>query len=151
MGRDRELARAADVLSRPPAVLVVEGEAGVGKSGLVAEAVRAQARAGRTVLTGRCHPLREPEPFGPVADALRDAAALLPPRAELPPSTGALGWLLPDLAPLLPAAPSGGDGLLSARRLLAQGVRALLAALDDPVLVIEDLHWADDATLDLLL
>ncbi|MCX4683176.1 AAA family ATPase [Kitasatospora purpeofusca] len=170
MGRVGELARLTDALARPPAVLLVEGEAGSGKSRLVAEAVRAlDERSGngttgngtptppgdtaprRPVLLGRCHPLREPEPFGPVVDALRDAAALLPPPAELPPSTGALRLVLPDLAAQLPAAPPDGGTLLSARRLLAQGVRALLTALDAPVLVVEDLQWADDATLDLLV
>ncbi|MEK2495514.1 AAA family ATPase [Kitasatospora purpeofusca] len=178
MGRVGELSRLTDALARPPAVLLVEGEAGIGKSRLVAEAVRAlDERSGtgttgtgtttqdgtptptppghaaprRPVLLGRCHPLREPEPFGPVVDALRDAAALLPPPAELPPSTGALRLVLPDLAAQLPAAPPDGGTLLSARRLLAQGVRALLTALDAPVLVVEDLQWADDATLDLLV
>ncbi|MFJ4797934.1 AAA family ATPase [Kitasatospora purpeofusca] len=170
VGRVGALARLTDALARPPAVLLVEGEAGSGKSRLVAEAVRAldersgngTARTGtpapsgdtaprRPVLLGRCHPLREPEPFGPVVDALRDAAALLPPPAELPPSTGALRLVLPDLAAQLPAAPPDGGTLLSARRLLAQGVRALLTALDAPVLVVEDLQWADDATLDLLV
>ncbi|MFD8324023.1 AAA family ATPase, partial [Kitasatospora purpeofusca] len=170
VGRVGALARLTDALARPPAVLLVEGEAGSGKSRLVAEAVRAldersgngTARTGtpapsgdtaprRPVLLGRCHPLREPEPFGPVVDALRDAAALLPPPAELPPSTGALRLVLPDLAAQLPAAPPDGGTLLSAHRLLAQGVRALLTALDAPVLVVEDLQWADDATLDLLV
>ncbi|MFE7564875.1 AAA family ATPase, partial [Kitasatospora sp. NPDC057500] len=156
VGRARELARLAEALARPPAVLLVEGEAGAGKSRLVTEALRAlngTAAAGtdRAVLLGRCHPLREPEPFGPVVDALRDAAALLPPPGALPPSTGALRRVLPDLADRLPAAPAVDGDLLSARRLLAQGVRALLAALDDPVLVVEDVQWADDATLDLLL
>ncbi|MET9404116.1 AAA family ATPase, partial [Kitasatospora sp. NPDC002965] len=79
VGRDHELALACDALYRPPAVLVVEGEAGIGKSRLVAEAVAARAGTGRAVLGGLCHPLREPLPFGPVVDALRDAAALLPP------------------------------------------------------------------------
>ncbi|MEV0192716.1 AAA family ATPase [Kitasatospora purpeofusca] len=180
MGRVGELARLTDALARPPAVLLVEGEAGSGKSRLVAEALRTlDAAAGsgtngnapgndgtprdrippapgaaaprRPVLLGRCHPLREPEPFGPVVDALRDAAALLPPAAELPPSTGALRLVLPDLAAQLPPAPADSGALLSARRLLAQGVRALLTALDAPVLVVEDLQWADDATLDLLV
>ncbi|MFB8202473.1 ATP-binding protein [Kitasatospora purpeofusca] len=180
VGRVGELARLTDALARPPAVLLVEGEAGSGKSRLVAEALRAlDAAAGsgtnangpatdatpgnstppapgataprRPVLLGRCHPLREPEPFGPVVDALRDAAVLLPPPAELPPSTGALRLVLPDLAAQLPAGPPDGGTLLSARRLLAQGVRALLTALDAPVLVVEDLQWADDATLDLLV
>ncbi|MFE7192629.1 AAA family ATPase [Kitasatospora sp. NPDC057595] len=166
VGRVRELARLTEGLAHPPAVLLVEGEAGAGKSRLVAEALRAvnttapgrtaRARTApgakeRAVLVGRCHPLREPEPFGPVVDALRDAAGLLPPPDALPPSTGALRRVLPDLADRLPPAPPEGGELLSARRLLAQGVRALLAALDDPVLVVEDVQWADDATLDLLL
>ncbi|MEV0534546.1 AAA family ATPase [Kitasatospora sp. NPDC050463] len=151
VGRDQELARARDALSHPPAVLVVEGEAGIGKSRLVAEAVAAQAGPEGAVLSGLCHPLREPLPFGPVLDALRDAADRLPPPENLPPSTGALRWVLPDLAPSLPPAPSGGEGLLSRRHLLVQGLRALLGALGDAILVIEDLHWADDATRDLLL
>ncbi|MFJ9950003.1 AAA family ATPase [Kitasatospora sp. NPDC091207] len=151
VGRDRELTRARDALSHPPAVLVVEGEAGIGKSRLVAEAVAALGGAGRPVLGGLCHPLREPLPFGPVVDALRDAAALLPPPERLPPSAGAVRWVLPDLAPALPPTPSTGEGLLSGRHLLVQGLRALLGALDDAILVIEDLHWADDATRDLLL
>ncbi|MFB6891447.1 AAA family ATPase [Kitasatospora sp. NPDC056327] len=164
VGRAAELARLTAALSRPPAVVLVEGEAGSGKSRLVAEALRAAsdraagdaapptgAPPGRAVLVGRCHPLRAPEPFGPVVDALRDAAALLPPPTALPPSTGALRRVLPDLADRLPAAPPEGGELLSAHRLLAQGVRALLTVLDDPVLVVEDVQWADDATLDLLL
>ncbi|MER5352284.1 AAA family ATPase [Kitasatospora sp. NPDC002551] len=174
VGRVRELARLADGLARPPAVLLVEGEAGAGKSRLVTEALRAlrglpgseaggpdttatdaagpgATAPGRAVLVGRCHPLREPEPLGPVVDALRDATALLPPPGTLPPSTGALRRVLPDLADRLPPAPPDGGELLSARRLLAQGIRALLTALDDPVLVVEDVQWADDATLDLLL
>ncbi|MFE2727168.1 ATP-binding protein [Kitasatospora sp. NPDC059327] len=151
VGRDREFARARDALSHPPAVLVVEGEAGIGKSRLVAEAVAALGGPERPVLGGLCHPLREPLPFGPVVDALRDAAGLLPPPERLPPSAGAVRWVLPDLAPALPPAPSAGEGLLSGRHLLVQGLRALLGALDDAILVIEDLHWADDATRDLLL
>ncbi|MFE2178416.1 ATP-binding protein [Kitasatospora sp. NPDC059462] len=151
VGRVGELARLTEGLTRPPAVLLVEGEAGVGKSRLVAEAVRALEGTGRAVLRGRCHPLREPEPFGAVVDALRDAAALLPPPGELPPSTGALRGVLPDLADRLPATPPDGGELVSARRSAARGLRALLAALDDPVLVVEDVQWADDATLDLLL
>ncbi|MGW4898390.1 AAA family ATPase, partial [Kitasatospora sp. NPDC004240] len=60
MGRRQELARLTEAVLRPPAVVLVEGEAGLGKSRLVAEAARGAAAAGRRVLTGFCHPLREP-------------------------------------------------------------------------------------------
>ncbi|WP_234348532.1 AAA family ATPase, partial [Kitasatospora sp. MY 5-36] len=71
MGRQPELDRLTDSMLRPPAVVLIEGEAGLGKSRLVAEAAARAAAAGRRVLTGFCHPLREPLPFGPVVDALR--------------------------------------------------------------------------------
>ncbi|MGW6917609.1 ATP-binding protein [Kitasatospora sp. NPDC054939] len=162
VGRRPELARAVAALAVPPAVLLVEGESGIGKSRLVAEALAAvrtrvpAARSGphpdRPVLTGYCHPLREPLPYGPVVDALRGVAALLPSGTALPPSAGALRRVLPDLAPVLPPDPADpADGAASARHLLVQGVRALLGALGEVILLVEDLHWADEETRELLL
>ncbi|WP_395292564.1 ATP-binding protein [Kitasatospora hibisci] len=151
VGRQPELARLTGAMLRPPAVVLVEGEAGLGKSRLVAEAAAAAAAAGRRVLTGFCHPLREPLAFGPVVDALRAVGPLLPPSEGIPASAGALRPLLPDLADRLPPHPaSAGDGP-PGRHLLVQAVRALLGVLGDVVLVIEDLHWVDDATRELLL
>ncbi|WP_406209690.1 AAA family ATPase [Kitasatospora sp. NBC_01560] len=151
MGRQPELARLTEAMVRPPAVVLVEGEAGLGKSRLVAEAAARATAAGRRVLTGFCHPLREPLPFGPVVDALRAVGPLLPPAGGIPASAGALRPLLPDLAHRLPPYPPGaGDGL-PGRHLLVQAVRALLGVLGEVVLVIEDLHWVDDATRELLL
>ncbi|PYC75804.1 LuxR family transcriptional regulator [Streptomyces tateyamensis] len=146
VGRRSELALATAALRHPPAVLLVEGEAGIGKSRLIAEATAGTAAL---VLTGSCHPLRAPLPFGPVMDALRAVGPALPPPPApptLPPSTGALAPLLPDLADRLPPAVETAD-----RHRLAHAVRALLAALGEVVLVIEDLHWADEATRELLL
>ncbi|MFD0351206.1 hypothetical protein ACFQ0M_44540 [Kitasatospora aburaviensis] len=86
-----------------------------------------------------------------MVDALRAVGPLLPPSDRIPASAGALRPLLPDLADRLPPHPaSAGDGL-PGRHLLVQAVRALLGALGDVVLVIEDLHWVDDATRELLL
>ncbi|MGW4898656.1 LuxR C-terminal-related transcriptional regulator, partial [Kitasatospora sp. NPDC004240] len=87
----------------------------------------------------------------PVVDALRAVGPLLPPAGRLPASAGALRPLLPDLADLLPPYPaSAGDGP-PGRHLLVQAVRALLHALGETVLVVEDLHWVDEATRELLL
>ncbi|MFF4926027.1 ATP-binding protein [Kitasatospora sp. NPDC001261] len=152
MGRQPELDRLTDSMLRPPAVVLIEGEAGLGKSRLVAEAAARAAAAGRRVLTGFCHPLREPLPFGPVVDALRGVGPFLPPADRIPASAGALRPLLPDLADRLPPPPPGAPGEgPPGLRLLVQAVRALLGALGETVLVVEDLHWVDDATRELLL
>lgn len=151
VGRERELGQVLDVLEHPPAVLLVQGEAGAGKSRLVREAVSALAAAGRPVLVGLCHPLREPIPFGPVVDALGKAGRWLPPTAGMPPTTGALAPLLPDLAGQLPPAPEVPAGEQAVRHQRVQGVRSFLEMLGPAVLVVEDLHWVDDATRELLL
>ncbi|WP_346148276.1 ATP-binding protein, partial [Kitasatospora cinereorecta] len=148
VGRRRELARLVEALRRPPAVVLVEGEAGIGKSRLVTEAV---AESGRRVLTGFCHPLREPLPFGPVVDALRGIGPLLPPVRQIPPSAGALAPLLPDLADLLPPPPPAPGDPAAERHRLVRAVRAVLGALGEAVLVVEDVHWVDEATRELLL
>jgi DNA-binding CsgD family transcriptional regulator/tetratricopeptide (TPR) repeat protein len=103
-------------------LVLVGGEAGVGKTTLVNEFALRQRPVAR-VLWGACDPLITPRPLGPLADV---APAL----------GGRLDQLLQDEAP---------------REVLFP---ALLGQLRDSrvatVLVIEDLHWADEATLDLL-
>ncbi|MFE0464795.1 AAA family ATPase, partial [Kitasatospora sp. NPDC058965] len=152
VGRRPELAQLTLALHQPPAVLLVEGEAGIGKSRLIAEATAASPVP---VLSGACHPVRDPVPFGPVLDALRRVGPLLPPPDRLPPSTGLLAPLLPDLADRLPPCPGTGSapgaGPATDRYRTAQAVHALLAALGELVLVVEDLHRADPATRELLL
>jgi hypothetical protein len=78
VGRGQELDLLLAALQHPPAVVLVEGEAGIGKSRLVHEAASVLTAANGRVLTGLCHPLREPFPFGPVVDALRKAGPWLP-------------------------------------------------------------------------
>ncbi|MGW2548180.1 AAA family ATPase, partial [Kitasatospora sp. NPDC001574] len=100
-GREGELRALLGVVSGArPAVVLVEGEAGIGKSRLVAEASAVLSTAGLRVLVGGCHPLREPLAYGPVIDALRRVGPWLPPVGELGASAGALAPLLPDLAEL---------------------------------------------------
>ncbi|WKX69186.1 AAA family ATPase [Streptomyces sp. XD-27] len=149
VGRQREFGLLLAALGHPPAVVLVEGEAGIGKSRLVREAVR--SAADRRVLTGFCHPLREPFPFGPVVDALRKAGRWLPPPGRVSPTAGALARLLPDLADRLPPPPPRPEDAQSRRHQLVQAVRAFLEALGPAVLVVEDLHWVDEATRELLL
>ncbi|GAA1938850.1 helix-turn-helix transcriptional regulator [Kitasatospora viridis] len=149
VGRRRELGRLLAALRNPPAVVLVEGEAGIGKSRLVREAGLLLRAEHHQVLTGFCHPLREPLPYGPVVDALRQADLTRSP--VFPPTTGALAPLLPDLAELLGPPPLPPADASAQRFHLVQAVRSFLTALGPTTLVVEDLHWADDATRDLLL
>jgi DNA-binding NarL/FixJ family response regulator len=151
VGREREIGLLSAAVGHPPAIVLVEGEAGIGKSRLVHEAAVALAAQGGRVLTGLCHPLREPFPYGPVIDALRGAERWLPPVGKIPPSAGVLAPLLPDLADRLPVPPPRAADVPAERRQLVQGVRAFLGVLGPVVLVIEDVHWVDAATRELLL
>jgi DNA-binding CsgD family transcriptional regulator/tetratricopeptide (TPR) repeat protein len=159
VGRDAELAALGAALdsavSGVPAVVLVGGEAGVGKTRLVEEASARAREAGARVLTGSCIELGGAGlPLGPLSDALRALAQVTPPDeldAFLGPARGELARLLPELDPdrALDAPPPGEAG--SARLLeLVLGVLQRVAADRPLVFVVEDLHWADRSTLDLL-
>ncbi|WP_143662420.1 ATP-binding protein, partial [Streptomyces sp. f51] len=149
VGRERELSLLLAAVRHPPALILVEGEGGIGKSRLVAEAGAELAQEGRAVLTGYCQPLREPLPYGPMVDALRKIGPWLP-SSGISPAAGALAPLLPDLADRLPdPLPRGSDPLAERQRVL-EAVRSVIEAIGSAVLVIEDLHWVDTATRELL-
>ncbi|WP_329041368.1 LuxR C-terminal-related transcriptional regulator [Streptomyces sp. NBC_00178] len=125
----------------------------MGKSRLIREAVGHPVLgpgrgAGVTLLAGACPPLREPFPYGPVFDVLRTLEGAVP--AGLNPVCGALRPYMPELAGRLPPAPDPLADPAAAAHRLFRAVRALLAATAPVVLVVEDLHWADDGTRDLL-
>ncbi|MER6399536.1 AAA family ATPase [Kitasatospora sp. NPDC001603] len=148
-GRVEELRATVDALEQAPSVVLIEGEAGVGKSRLLDEAAKRVVATGVEILRGWCHPLREPLPFGPVIDALRQAHPPPDRRAALSPATSMVTAHVPELAEWLPgpdhlpAGPSGPQ--------LARAIHEVLAALGPVLLAIEDVHWADEATRELLL
>ena len=101
-------------------IALVSGEAGIGKTSLILSFVQ-KYRRGYQVFWGACDPLFTPRPLGPLYDIVR---------------------ALPDLADMLN---SGANWLTISS--------ALLEALKSPapcIIVFEDIHWADEATLDLL-
>lgn len=149
VGRNHELELLREAAVRLPAVAVVEGEAGVGKTRLVRELLALPELQEVTALVGYCQPFREPFPFGPVMEALRGAAGTAPAR-ELGPVAGALRPLLPELGDLLPAALEPLGDPRSERHRLFRAVAELLRALGPTVCVLEDLHWSDEGTSDLL-
>jgi AAA ATPase domain len=122
--RDAELGRLREALDRAGrgrgAVVLVSGEAGIGKTSLVG-AFAASARARARVLAGVCDDLGTPRTLGPFRDMAREVG-------------GALA------AAMAPGA--GRDAVFDAvHRELAAG---------PTVMLVEDLHWADDATLDVV-
>ncbi|NUO97493.1 MAG: AAA family ATPase, partial [Nonomuraea sp.] len=149
VGREKELARLVALVDGAPAVAVVEGEAGIGKSRLTAELLGGPAVAGLRVLVGACVQIREPFPLGPVVEALRGRASELA-GAALSPVAGALRELLPELAGVLPETPPPLDDRAAERHRVFRGLAEVLTALGPAVLAVEDLHWADGQTVEFL-
>jgi DNA-binding CsgD family transcriptional regulator len=141
-----------DVEVGRPVVLLVSGDAGVGKTRLLTEFAAVASGRGFTVLSGRCAELTDTVPYLPLADALRHAAR--GPRADGPlaeavASRPVLARLLPDRE--LASRPGDLPGI--AQQQLFGAVLGMLTELADvhPVLlVLEDLHWADRSTRDLV-
>ncbi|MFG2820005.1 ATP-binding protein [Kitasatospora sp. NPDC048365] len=149
VGREVELRQLLAAVGEGATVVLVEGEAGIGKSRLLREAADRLTAAGVPVLQGGCHPLREPLPFGPLVDALRDGSSWFGPVQRFSPATAVLAPYLPELADRLPAMPAGG-GFGTPGQQLMRAVHDALRDLGPVVLMVEDLHWADDGTRDLL-
>jgi DNA-binding CsgD family transcriptional regulator/tetratricopeptide (TPR) repeat protein len=150
IGRTAEFAELREAARRPPALVVIEGEAGIGKTRLVRQWLAEPDLADTARLVGHCTALREPFPFGSVIDALAGAAAWLPGPERLSPVTGALRPLLPELAEHLPPSLEPLGSARQERHRVFRGVRDLLAGLGPAILVLEDLHWIDNGTRELL-
>ncbi|BBA96727.1 putative LuxR family transcriptional regulator [Actinacidiphila reveromycinica] len=150
VGRDRELARVVEALARPPALVLIEGEAGIGKSRLVREAVAATDRDGARTLLAVCPPFLEAFTLGPVVDAVREAAPDVA-ALGLTAVAGALRPLFPEWSQDLPPAPEPPADAGVARHQLVRALAELLDRAGVEVLVVEDVHWADATTLDFLV
>ncbi|WP_327085465.1 AAA family ATPase [Nonomuraea sp. NBC_01738] len=150
VARETELDQLVAAVVAAPSVVVVEGEAGIGKTRLVAELATRPEVAGPRWLKGGCGQVREPFPLGPVVEALRGRAGDLA-GAALSPVTGALRALLPELQDVLPEAPPPLEDRAAELHRVLRGLVEVLAALGPAVLVLEDLHWADQQTAEFLV
>lgn len=140
VGRDAELAQLRALLNAVPAergrLVLISGEAGIGKSALVEAFSAAAQERGVLVLSGACYDLATAPPYGPWMQITE-------------------GWRAIDVLPDLPAFVDDPQALAE-----VSGVEGLHEALGNTmqeaaarvplVLVLEDLHWADQASLELL-
>jgi predicted ATPase len=161
IGRDRERRVLADAIERAAGgqatTVLVGGEAGIGKSRLLREAVAVARNAEGIVLQGACISLGDDEglPFAPIAEALRNLRRDVGPSVVdelMDPATSELASLVPELgwqdAPIQP-----GYRPDWAQTRVFEGLLTLLGRLGEraPVtLVVEDLHWADRSTRDVI-
>ncbi len=139
-GREKELALLREKLASAKegagGLVLVGGEAGIGKTTLAEAALREAKQAGFTVLEGHCFDLADTPPYGPWVDLF----AHLPATASLPP--------LPEAF-----AQRGTVGAVASQMALFVAVEDFLkavAASQSVVVLLDDLHWSDPASLDLL-
>jgi DNA-binding CsgD family transcriptional regulator len=158
VGRDEELTRLLAALQRAeqgqPAMVLVAGDAGVGKTRLLAELAHQARRREARVLVGGCLEVGDVGlPYVPLLTALRgfaeaDNDQLLAAAAKGLPG---LSRLLPELADQQTATAPLGEGLEQLQLFDAVGSLLLRLAKHAPVvLVLEDLHWADPSTRELV-
>ncbi len=134
-------------------VALISGEAGIGKSRLVRE-LRAQFPPTALLTQGHCFEADQTLPYAPIADLLRAYIATLPPSHRASLLTAELSRLLPEVAHEFPdLAAMEATGNIEKRR-LHQALLNLfgsLSAAQPLVMIIEDVHWCDDASLEFLL
>ncbi|MGC8960376.1 MAG: ATP-binding protein [Chloroflexia bacterium] len=157
VGRAREMAalqaRWEQAVQGRGGLVLIGGEAGVGKTRLVEEFAALVRRRGGIVARGRCYEPEHMFPYQPLAEILRDLVMQVGPTAPALPAwvRDEVARLLPEMSarPAWPGPPP--DHLLPERQaVLIHAIASLVRhfASRTPLLaLIEDLHWATDSTL----
>jgi len=160
IGREREVATLQTLIDQARQgrgqVLLLSGEAGIGKSRLLAEGKRQAGEQGFLALQGNCFPTDRSAPYAPLLDLLSSSQTqdLLSSPAEPEPLARELARLFPGLldhasgeTPLQPLEPE------QDKRRLFVALSQFFTGLADtqPVLLaVEDLHWSDETSLEFL-
>jgi tetratricopeptide (TPR) repeat protein len=152
IGRSLELERLREALdeawSGRGQLVAVLGPAGIGKTRLVEDVGEAAARRDGSLMIGRCYETEQIFPFGPWIDAVRGMLRTHDIEGLDPVWRAELGRLLPEFG----EAPAPREPAAEYRRLFEAVVQlAVFFAIRRPlVVVLEDLHWADEMTQRLL-
>lgn len=158
VGRAAERARLIEHVGRAlqgeGSLVLLGGEAGIGKSRL-AEEISSEARGrGMLTLTGHCQDVEGRQPYLPFVETLERAMQIVSPEAlreALGPNAPEVAKLAPELRRRYPDIPAPIElPPEQERRHLLNGMREFLArasAVQPMLLVFEDLQWADEATL----
>ena len=153
IGREPEIARLRQTLEevwrRQGRLALIGGEAGIGKTRLVEALIMDTLAAGGRVLVGRAHENEQVLPLGPWVDAFRTGEAVVELEVLDRPWRVELGRLFPELGTPHRDQPAAEDYV----RLFEAVARAVdhLLATRPLLLVLEDLHWADEMTLRMLV
>ena len=159
VGREGELSWLVEALSGAARLVLVVGDAGVGKTRFAGEGMARAAAAGMLTVRGECLPLAGTLPLLPVAQALREVGEAKGGRLLEEALAASPAYVREDVGRLLPrVGPGGGPGATGRdegwrRERLFSAVADLLDAVAGEAgagLVVEDVHWADSATLDFL-
>jgi histidine kinase len=172
-GREPEIARLLQAFESasvgPARLLLVTGQAGVGKSSLIQELHRAIVSRRGSFIAGKFDQLKRDVPYGALGDAVRGLikqllaepeARLRDWRARIAAALGASGQvlvnLIPELGQIIGAQPAVMElGAREGQARLQRVFRDLIGALAQPdhplVIFIDDLQWTDASTPDLLV
>ncbi|MBI4729250.1 MAG: AAA family ATPase [Acidobacteria bacterium] len=144
LGRDAELAELRAALDSPGGLVLLAGEAGIGKSRLAREAAALAGAEGRPVVWGRPEEVSRPGPFALVLDLIESLALAAGSPAAGSAVAGEARALAEEIAG---AAPEGSAGDSQPVRRIAARLRGLLGLLGErPLAIAEDLHAADEAS-----
>src|SRR5579859_6993704 len=168
IGRERELQELREVLhvaaTGQPQLMLLAGEAGLGKTKVCRAFVQASQAEKALVLFGQAIPQDSALPFGPFLDAFRRYLSTVMKTLPLPEdplhvSMSLLLRVFRELASLFPEVPSpsleSGGASIQSQQIVFHGILNVLemvarSSQGPLLLVLEDLHWADETSLELL-
>jgi DNA-binding winged helix-turn-helix (wHTH) protein/tetratricopeptide (TPR) repeat protein len=161
IGRDQEMATlrvAIDAaLGGETSLVMLVGEPGIGKTRLAEEAGVYARHRGAQVLVGRCYEGEAASPYSPFVEVIREYLSTRPDdalEAELGNKAPDLAKLVPEIRERIPKLPPPPAADPNGERIrLFDSVEAFLvnASKANPIMLhLEDLHWADKASLQLL-
>jgi hypothetical protein len=163
VGREIERGAIRTVIDRARnghgSLVMLEGGPGVGKTRLVMEMAQYASRIGFQCAVGRCYETDDPCPYIPFVEMLESglaqAASLDDYRRRLGDNAAELAQMAPSLRRIFPDIPQPPElPPAQQRRYLLQSVAEVLereARICPRLIVLEDLHWADESSLALLI